>query len=189
MCYDKYRNMEKGDSSGMFCIGDKVVYPVHGAGVVEAIEQKEVLGELKEYYVLRLFDGDMRVMVPVDGVPGVGLRSVSDDAILQRVREILQCVEEEERVAWNKRYRLHMDKIKSGDIFLVAEVVRNLTLRDMEKGLAAGERKMLDQARKILVSEFMVAKDMDEAEARDLINDCFVKESGKDRGSENQGEA
>lgn len=161
----------------MFHIGDKVVYPVHGAGIVEAIEEKEVLGELKQYYVLKLFDGEMRVMVPVDAVHGVGLRSVSDDAILQRVAEILKCVEDEETIAWNKRYRLHMDKIKSGDVFLVAEVVRSLTLRDMEKGLAAGERKMLDQARKILVSEFMVAKDIDEQKAKDIINDCFQKDN------------
>lgn len=161
----------------MFHIGDKVVYPVHGAGIVEAIEEKEVLGELKQYYVLKLFDGEMRVMVPVDSVHGVGLRSVSDDAILQRVAEILKCVDDEETIAWNKRYRQHMDKIKSGDVFLVAEVVRSLTLRDMQKGLAAGERKMLDQARKILVSEFMVAKDIDEQKAKDIIADCFPKDN------------
>ncbi|MCI8336268.1 MAG: CarD family transcriptional regulator [Peptococcaceae bacterium] len=161
----------------MFSIGDKVVYPVHGAGIVEAIEEKEVLGELKQYYVLKLFDGEMRVMVPVDAVQGVGLRSVSDDAILQRVSEVLRCVEEEETIAWNKRYQQHMTKIKSGDVFLVAEVVRSLTLRDMQKGLAAGERKMLDQARKILVSEFMVAKDIDEQQAKDMINECFPKEN------------
>ena len=76
----------------MFSIGDKVVYPVHGAGIVEAIEEKEVLGELKQYYVLKLFDGEMRVMVPVDAVQGVGLRSVSDEAILNRVSEVLRCV-------------------------------------------------------------------------------------------------
>ena len=141
----------------MFIIGEKVVYPVHGAGVIEGIEQREVLGKYRNYYVLRLYVGDMRVLVPVDGVDRVGMRRVCTVDKLQEVRLILSGSPSPWEDNWNRRYRLNMDKIKSGDICQLAEVVRNLMRRDLLKGLSTGEKKMLDNARKILMSEVALA--------------------------------
>ena len=143
----------------MFVIGEKVVYPVHGAGIIEGIELQEVLGEHRNYYVLRLYVGDMRVLVPVDGVERIGMRPVCCHTKLHEVHNILHddpCPWEDN---WNRRYRLNMDKIKSGDICQLAEVVRNLMQRDTLKGLSTGEKKMLDNARKILMSEVVLAFD------------------------------
>jgi len=141
----------------MFIIGEKVVYPVHGAGIIESIEQQDVLGENRSYYVLRLYVGDMRVMVPVDGVDRVGMRRVCGEEKLNEVRLILREAPSPWEDNWNRRYRLNMDKIKSGDICQLAEVVRNLMCRDLAKGLSTGEKKMLDNARKILMSEVALA--------------------------------
>lgn len=143
----------------MFEIGDKVVYPMHGAGVIEAIEEKEVLGERQRYYIMKLPIGEMRVMIPMANVENVGLREVVDQEGIDRVFEILQGKETKMSSNWNRRYRNNMEKIKSGDIFEVAEVVRNLAIRDREKGLSTGERKMLDGARQILISELALAQD------------------------------
>jgi CarD family transcriptional regulator len=141
----------------MFIVGEKVVYPVHGAGVIEGIEQREVLGNYRSYYILRLYVGDMRVLVPVDGVERVGMRRVCGMDKLDEVRLILRDVASPWEDNWNRRYRLNMDKIKSGDICQLAEVVRNLMCRDLLKGLSTGEKKMLDNARKILMSELALA--------------------------------
>jgi len=141
----------------MFIIGEKVVYPVHGAGIIEGIERQEVLGKYRSYYILRLYVGDMRVLVPVDGVERVGMRRVCTTAKLNEVRLILQGAASPWEDNWNRRYRLNMDKIKSGDICQLAEVVRNLMRRDLIKGLSTGEKKMLDNARKILMSEVALA--------------------------------
>ena len=141
----------------MFDIGEKVVYPVHGAGVIEGIEMQEVLGEHRNYYVLRLYVGDMRVLVPVDGVERVGVRKVCDANKLDEVRLVLGDSASPWEDNWNRRYRHNMEKIKSGDICQLAEVVRNLMCRDLAKGLSTGEKKMLDNARKILMSEVALA--------------------------------
>lgn len=147
-------------SDMFFDVGDKVVYPVHGAGIIEAIENREILGTMHSYYVLKLCVGEMHVLVPVDKVENVGMRPVSDREKLDRAMEVLRGEASTWEENWNKRYRLNMDKIKSGDICLLAEVVRNLMLRDVVKGLSTGEKKMLDNARKILVSEVvLVAND------------------------------
>ncbi|MCL1816366.1 MAG: CarD family transcriptional regulator [Clostridiales bacterium] len=143
----------------MFLIGEKVVYPVHGAGIIEGIEQQEVLGENRSYYVLRLYVGDLRVMVPTDGVERVGMRRVCNEDKVQEVRLVLSATPSPWEDNWNRRYRLNMDKIKSGDICQLAEVVRNLMRRDSAKGLSTGEKKMLDNARKILMSEMALACD------------------------------
>ena len=141
----------------MYNVGDNMVYPMHGAGVIEAIEEREVLGECKKYYIMALPIGDMKVMIPMDSVEEVGLRQVIDDEGVRRVYEILGGEKTAMSSNWNRRYRANMEKIKSGDIFAVAEVVRNLTLRDQDKGLSTGERKMLETARQILISELVVA--------------------------------
>lgn len=153
----------------MFKVGDKVVYPMHGAGIIEAIEEKEVLGEKRKYYILRMPIGDMKVMVPLNNVEELGLREVTDETGISRVMQILKNREETLSTNWNRRYRANMEKIKSGDIFKVAEVVSSLMLREREKGLSTGERKMLENARQILVSEIVLAKDLEEGAVSDLL--------------------
>lgn len=166
----------------MFKIGEKVVYPVHGAGIIESIEQKEVLGEKRCYYVLRLSVGELNVMVPVDTVAKIGMRPVSNDKTLALVKDILQGEVSPWEDNWNRRYRDNMDKIKSGDICQLAEVVRNLMVRDMTRGLSAGEKKMLETSRKILLSEIILAKDMSAEDAADSLNRLF-NDRGKDEPS------
>ncbi len=153
----------------MYNVGDNMVYPMHGAGVIEAIEEREVLGECKKYYIMALPIGDMKVMIPMDSVEEVGLRQVIDDEGVRRVYEILGGEKTAMSSNWNRRYRANMEKIKSGDIFAVAEVVRNLTLRDQDKGLSTGERKMLETARQILISELVVASGSTEDEVNAKI--------------------
>jgi CarD family transcriptional regulator len=154
----------------MFNIGDRVVYPMHGAGIIEAIEEKEVLGEKQQYYIMKLPIGDMRVMIPMRSVGEVGLRQVIDQESVERVLEVLRGEQSKMSTNWNRRYRANMEKIKSGDIYEVAEVVRNLTLRDQEKGLSTGERKMLENSRQILISEIVLALNTNEEEVRALVN-------------------
>ncbi|HOV80269.1 MAG TPA: CarD family transcriptional regulator [Bacillota bacterium] len=156
----------------MFKIGDKVVYPMHGAGVIEAIEEKEVLGERRQYYILRLPVGDMKVMVPITN--GVGLREVVDREGVQKVFHILRQQSSAMSPNWNRRYRANLEKIKSGSIYEVAEVVRNLVKRDREKGLSSGERKMLENARQILVSELVLATELEEDKAQSLLDSAFA---------------
>ncbi|NLY53988.1 MAG: CarD family transcriptional regulator [Firmicutes bacterium] len=154
----------------MFKLGDRVVYPMHGAGIIEAIEEKEVLGEKQEYYVIRLPLGDMRVMVPIRNAITVGVREVVSEEDLDRALAVLQEEETEMPSNWNQRYRANLEKIRSGDIMTVAEVMRNLIRRDQEKGLSTGERKMLDTAKQIFVSELILIKDMEEESAMRLID-------------------
>ncbi|HSW09470.1 MAG TPA: CarD family transcriptional regulator [Bacillota bacterium] len=157
----------------MFNVGDKVVYPMHGAGIIEAIEEREILGERQQYYVMRLPIGEMKVMIPTRNVDGIGLRGIVDDADVAKVFDILRGEKTSMSTNWNRRYRANLEKIKSGDIFEVAEVVRNLMLRDREKGLSTGERKMLDNSRQILISELVLAKAIDEAQAKQLLDEMF----------------
>lgn len=157
----------------MFSVGEKIVYPVHGAGVVESIENREILGEVRSYYVLRITSGDLQVLVPVDTAEKVGMRLVSDAERLRQARDVLSGPASPWEENWNRRYRLNMDKIKSGDICELAEVVRNLTLRDNAKGLSAGEKKMLDNARRILLSEIVLADGVTAEEASARLNSLF----------------
>ncbi len=160
----------------MFGIGDKVVYPMHGAGVIEAIEEKEILGDKKKYYVMNIPIGDMKVMIPMDNVSRVGLREIIDEEGVRQVFTVLRDKHSIMSSNWNRRYRANMEKIKSGNICEVAEVVRNLTLRERDKGLSTGERKMLECAKQILVSELVLAKGMNVEEVENIlqneINGC-----------------
>ena len=153
-----------------FNIGDKVVYPMHGAGIIEAIEEKEVLGEKHRYYIMKMPIGEMKVMIPMDNVEEIGLRQVIDDEGVEKVYHILRGSVSKMSQNWNRRYRANMEKIKSGDIFEVAEVVRNLAIRDREKGLSTGERKMLDNARQILISELVLAQGATEEQVETDLN-------------------
>lgn len=157
----------------VFNIGDKVVYPMHGAGVIEAIEEKEVLGEKQTYYIMKLPIGEMKVMVPTDNVEEVGLREIIDNESVSKVVEVLKGNKSKMSSNWNRRYRANMEKIRSGDIYEVAEVVRNLAIRDAEKGLSTGERKMLDNAKQILISELVLVQDTTEEEIEELLDACL----------------
>jgi len=158
--------------TGLFNVGDKVFYPMHGAGVIEAIEEREILGEKRTYYVMHIPVGNMKVMIPMNSAEKVGLREVIDEEAVSRVLAILRRSDVDLSDNWNRRYRAHLDKMKSGDIFEVADVVRNLMLREREKGLSTGERRMLENARQILISELVLAKGIDEREAAELVEAC-----------------
>lgn len=145
----------------MFNIGDRVVYPMHGAGTIEGVEEREILGKTHRYYVLRLPIGDMKVMIPVDNTEGIGLRDVIGSEEVDKVMVVLKQECTAMSTNWNRRYRSNLEKIKSGDVYEVADVVRNLAAREKEKGLSTGERKMLDSAKEILISELILAKNWD----------------------------
>ncbi|WIV13115.1 CarD family transcriptional regulator [Proteiniborus sp. MB09-C3] len=153
----------------MFNIGDKIVYPMHGAGIIIAIEEKEILGKKRKYYIMKMPMGDMKVMVPIDSIEDIGIREVINDEEIEQVLAVLGDHKTKMPQNWNRRYRANMDKIKSGDIYEIASVVRNLIIRDREKGLSTGERKMLNNAKQMLISEIVLAKDIEQFEAEDLI--------------------
>ena len=159
----------------MFQVGDKVVYPKHGAGIIEAIEDREVLGERKRYYVLRLPVSDMQVLVPCDGSERVGLRQVMSEQMLQRVLEVLRSRNTQPANKWNHRYRTNLEKIRSGDILALAEVVRTLSQRDREKGLSTAERKMLENARQILLSEIVLVRDLEPEQASSFLDHVLAQ--------------
>jgi CarD family transcriptional regulator len=154
----------------MFNVGDKIVYPMHGAGVIESIEEREILGQKQNYYVMKMPVGDMKVMIPTHNVGGIGIREVIDGCDVDKVFAILGDQNSNVNSNWNKRYRENMTKIKSGNIYEVADVVKSLMLREKEKGLSTGERKMLNSARQILISELVLAKGINPLEVEGIIN-------------------
>jgi CarD family transcriptional regulator, regulator of rRNA transcription len=148
----------------LYKVGDKVVYPHHGAGTVVKREKKEVLGEKREYLTIKIDHNDMTVNVPAENAERVGLRKVIDEDAVKKVVKYLTSGGTEMPKNWNRRFKHNRDKMKTGDIFELAEVVRNLALRDGEKGLSTGEKQMYVKAKKILASELMYAKNMNEDE-------------------------
>jgi CarD family transcriptional regulator len=159
----------------VFQVGDKVVYPMHGAGVIEAIEEQEVLGRRMRYYVMRLPINEMKVMVPCEHSTATGLRQVISEQALHNMLEVLKARNSIMVKNWNHRYRSNMEKIKSGNILELAEVVRNLSRRDKEKGLSTGERKMLDNARQILLSEIILAKGLEFDQANRFLDQVLAQ--------------
>ena len=152
----------------MFNIGDKIVYPMHGAGTIDAIEQKDILGEKQDYYIIKM-PGEVKVMVPIAKAEEVGVRNVINKAEAGKVLEVLEANETEMSNNWNKRYKENMEKMKSGNVYEIADVVRNLSYKQKEKGLSTGEKKMLSNAKQILVSELVLAEHASENEVEDLI--------------------
>ena len=142
----------------MFQIGDKVVHPMHGAGIVDSIVQKKVNGVMREYYVLKLPVRAMVVMVPTEHCEEIGVRPIVDREQADRVLAAIPDIQVEMTQNWNRRYRENMERIKSGDLFEVARVVKGLMLRDVQKGLSTGERKMLHSAKQILISEIVMCQ-------------------------------
>ena len=150
----------------MFSIGDKVVYPMHGAGTIESIEEKEMFGDTAEYYIIKMPVGDMKLMVPTETATDIGVREVSNASVATSVFSVLEKPKAEYVYEnnWNRRYKSNVDKIKTGDILEVADVVRDLSHRHMERGLSTAEKKMLSSAKEILISELMLAQGMDHSE-------------------------
>ena len=153
----------------MYNVGDKVVYPMHGAGVIDAIEEKEILGEKQSYYILKM-PGEVKVMVPILTAEEHGIRNVIDKAEAEKVINVLEQDETEMEKNWNKRNRENMDKMKSGNIYEIADVVRNLSFKQKEKGLSTGEKKMLYNAKQILVSELVLAEHATQDEVEELVD-------------------
>ena len=159
----------------MYKVGDKVVYPHHGAGTVVKKETREVLGEKREYLAIKILHNDMTVNVPADNADRVGLRKVIDEQMVSKVLKALTGSGTTMPKNWNRRFKHNRDKMKTGDIFELAEVVRNLSLRDHEKGLSTGEKQMFVKAKKILASELMYAKEMDEDEAAEWLDGVLAR--------------
>ena len=153
----------------MFNVGDKIVYPMHGAGVIDAIEEKDILGEKQAYYILKM-PGEVKVMVPTAKAEDIGVRSIIDKNSAEKVFGVLEANETEMSMNWNKRYRDNMDKMKSGDIYEVADVVRNLSFKQKEKGLSTGEKKMLTNAKQILVSELVLTEHASQEEIEEIVD-------------------
>ena len=156
----------------MFAIGSKIVHPMHGAGIIREIEEKKILGEVKKYYILELPCNDMNVMIPVESEQSVGIRTIVDKSIVLQAIETLKLESTKMDQNWNRRHRDNMDKLKTGDIISVAEVVRNLMRVNRAKSLSAGETKMLNNARQILISEIILSCEISEAEAVKIVEEA-----------------
>ena len=157
-----------------FRVGDKVVYPHHGAAVIEKMEERELFGEKRNYFILKLAYGELTLMVPTDSTEDVGLREVTPAKDMPKVFKVLKKIEPMTNTTnWSRRFKANVEKLKSGDIYQVADVVRSLHQRDKEKGLSAGEKRMLTKARQILVSELTFSKDCDEEAAEKLLDEVL----------------
>lgn len=158
----------------MFDVGDRVVYPHHGAAVVTKRETRKAFGEKREYLVLEMAHGEMTLSVPVDNVEEVGMRWPISTEDVEDLFEVLQKRGIREPPNWSRRFKNHQEKLKSGDVYQVAEVVRNLALREADKGLSAGEKSLFTKARGVLVSELSFALEISEEEATDRVEKALV---------------
>ncbi len=168
-------------------VGDKVVYPHHGAGKIVKKDKKDVLGQQREYLTIQILYNEMTVEVPSDSADRAGLRKVIAEETVDEVISVLNDDGSSMPKNWNRRFKHNRDKIKTGDIFELAEVVRNLSIRELDKGLSTGEKQMFGRAKKILASELMYARDMGEEEATDFLEGLLddvaqVRIANPDRG-------
>lgn len=154
-------------------IGDKVVYPMHGAGEIMSIEENEVGGVKSSYYILRLPVGDMKLMLPVDKVEEVGLRELIAPEQVKEVVEVLQAESEQLQGSWNKRFHMNLERLKSGDIFEAAAVARNLTRQNHKKKVSSGEKKLLDLSRQILITELVYVCDKSPEEITSWVDELI----------------
>lgn len=167
----------------MFNVGDKVVYPMHGAGVIQNIEEKNILGEKTSYYIIKM-PGEVKVMVPTVKAEEIGVRNIIDCETANKVFQVLETNSTEMALNWNKRYRDNMDKMKSGDIYEVADVVRNLSFKQKERGLSTGEKKMLLNAKQILISELTLAENSQKEEIEQMVDNKIDKSFAEYNGME-----
>jgi CarD family transcriptional regulator len=168
----------------LYEVGDKVVYPHHGAGRIMKIEEKEVLGELRTYLTIQILHNDMTVMVPVENADRAGLRRVVDVGVVEEVLAVLRGNPTKMPKNWSRRYKHNREKLKTGDIFEVAEVVRNLAVRHADKGLSTGEKQMFSKAKKILASELMYARNITEQEATEFLEGVLAEIHGDSDAAE-----
>ena len=159
----------------MFKIGDLAVYPAHGVGIIERIESQEISGCCQDFYVMRILENDMIIMIPIQNVNSVGLREIIGQNDVPKLYSILRKRDMAvDNQTWNRRYREYMDKIKTGSVFEVAEVYRDLLMLKVEKELSFGERKMLDTARNLLVKEISLAKKVEEEQIEKDLDTIFA---------------
>jgi CarD family transcriptional regulator len=170
--------IELGPVECEFGVGDNVVYPHHGAGVVLKKETRDLMGEKRDYLTIKILHNDMTVMVPCENAHRAGLRRVIDEEQVRRVIDVLTGDVSEMPKNWNRRFKYNREKIKTGDVFELAEVVRNLAIREWEKGLSTGEKQMYTRAKKILASEFMYARDTDAEGAEAYIDELLEERFG-----------
>jgi CarD family transcriptional regulator len=159
----------------MFNVGDLAVYPAHGVGIIESIESRVISGTKQDFYIMRILDNEMIIMIPLDNANNVGLRQVIGAEAVPKIFEILR--EREiipDNQTWNRRYREYMEKIKTGSVFELAEVLRDLFILREDKELSFGERKMMDTARSLLVKEISIAEDLDESQVEQNIQGIFI---------------
>ena len=165
--------IERMEDSAMFTVGDKIVYPMHGAGIIRDIEVKNILGKNQNYYILKLPGSDMNVMIPVENQEAVGIRDIVSKEKMREVIEFLHGESSRMEQNWNRRYRENMEKLKSDNLMLVAEVVKNLVRADRKKKLSSGERKLLLNAKQILGSEMVLVLDITPSEAETLMEESI----------------
>jgi CarD family transcriptional regulator len=173
----------------LYNVGDKVVYPHHGAGTVVKKEKREVLGQSREYLTIQILHNDMTVNVPSENAEKVGLRKVIDEDMVQVVLKALTGGGTQMPKNWNRRFKHNRDKMKTGDILELSEVVRNLSLRDHEKGLSTGEKQMFVKAKKILASELMYAMELDEDEAGAWLDEVLTDVGSATNGTSKKAKA
>ncbi len=157
-----------------FKVGETVVYPHHGAALIEEIKTRTVKGEEKQYLKLKVAQGDLTIMVPAENCDLVGVRDVVGKEGLDQVFEVLRMEHAEEPTNWSRRYKANLEKLASGDVIKVAEVVRDLWRREKDRGLSAGEKRMLAKARQILVSELALAEKTDEEKAEVILDEVLA---------------
>ena len=167
-------NAGKGTHHMNFAVGETVVYPHHGAALIEEVKTRTIKGEDRTYLKLKVAQGDLTIEVPADNVDLVGVRDVVDKEGLDEVFEVLRQPYTEESTNWSRRYKANVEKLASGNVKKVAEVVRDLWRRDQDRGLSAGEKRMLAKARQILVSELALAEKTDEAEAETILDEVLA---------------
>lgn len=171
----------------VFNVGDKVVYPMHGAGVIQGIEEKNILGAKESYYIIKM-PGEVKVMVPTAKAEEIGVRNIIDEETAGKVFKVLETDSTEMSLNWNKRYRDNMEKMKSGDIYQIADVVRNLSFKQKERGLSTGEKKMLLNAKQILVSELTLAENSQKEKIEEMVDDKIDKSFAEYNGGQGNGE-
>lgn len=170
----------------MYKIGDQIVYPMHGAGTIIDIDVKEMLGEEYEFYILKMPIADIRISIPAANIDSMGIRPVMSMEDGQKVLEILRQDSTEMSNNWSQRYRENLENLKTGDPFEIAEIVRNLQIRDMERGLSTTEKKMLNNSKRMLISELIIAGSMTVEEAGDMIDEAITMDENFDEKEEEE---
>ena len=168
----------------MYNIGDKIVYPMHGAGTIVGVEVKEMLGEEYDCYILKMPIADIKIFIPVDNIENIGIRPVMSREDGKKVVEILKQESTHMSDNWSQRYRENLENLKTGDPFEMADIIRNLQIRDMERGLSTTEKKMLINTKRMLISELIIAGSMSVEEAKTMIDEAITLDENFEASNE-----